>query len=70
MTQTLYCVMSCYRFADMTANGWEVTTGPDGPTHFLPVFESRAKALAWGGEGCHISEIRHVGTADVPGEES
>ena len=53
----MWAVMKAHAWDSMICNGWPVACPPAGPHRFIPVFDTRAEAVAWAGSERLVVEL-------------
>lgn len=50
----MWAVMKAHSFSGLVANGIPLKPSPGEPSHFIPLFASREKAVAWAKSPDHV----------------
>lgn len=56
-SKTLWAVMKAHSWASLSIGGVELAAPEDGPCRFIPVFDTREKAVAWAGSDENVREL-------------
>lgn len=56
----LWAVMKVYEWDSIEAAGFTLQCPADGPHRFIPVFNTRAQAVAWAGSDDHVAMLSKV----------
>jgi hypothetical protein len=56
--ETMWAVMVAKAWESITVNGVPLKEPADGPTRFIPLFDTRDKAVAWHGSEDDILPVR------------
>ncbi len=58
----MWAVMEAYAWDNViVADYGSLKCPPEGPHRFIPVFETRAQAVAWAGGDKHVARLRRDG---------
>lgn len=60
MSDSFWVVMRAHEWSSITVGGYPLSAPTGGPCRFLPVFSTRAEAIAFAGTPEHVAELKAI----------